>query len=163
MFQTMFQTKGRLKVSLCAAPLALLIGAFCVQAAHDGGYIADPSLYWSVGVNNVGFSGRTAHSEHRYAIENYSNYDLEVTWEYAHKVKRPDGSVFRDISRQGTVTVKANTDKYAGGTRSTNLPGGSYSIDAYTSVDIRYKKRRQGHSSRIKYGKAAEESSVQSI
>ena len=159
----MFAAKRRLKVALLVVPAVLLMGGLYVHAAHRGGYVSDPSLYWSVGVNNVGFSGRTSRSEHRYAIENYSKYDLEVRWEYAHKVRLPNGSLFKDISRHGLVTVKANTDKYAGGTRSTNLPGGSYYIDAYTSVDILYKKKRAGHSKRIKYAKASEVTSVKEI
>ena len=159
----MFETKGRLKVALFVIPAVLLIGVVYVHAAHRGGYISDPSLYYSVGVSNVGFSGRTARSSHSYAIENYSKYDLEVTWEYAHKVMLSNKSLFRDISKHGIVTVKANRDKYAGGTRSTTLPGGRYYIDAYTSVDIKYKKRRAGHSKRIKYAKASEVTSVEEI
>ena len=155
--------KRRSKVALFIVPTVLLIGVVYVHAAHKGGYINDPSLYYSVGVNNVGFSGRTASSDHRYAIENYSKYDLEVTWEFAHKVMLPNKSLFRDISKHGTVTVKANRNKYDAGTRSTTLPGGRYYIDAYTSVDIQYKKRRAGHKKRIKYEKASEVTSVQQI
>ena len=155
--------KRSLKLALFIVPAVLLIGVVYVQADHKSGYIDDPSLYWSVGVNDVGFSGRTSHSEHRYAIENYSKYELEVTWEFAHKVMLPNGSLFRDISEHGTVTVKANTDKYDADTRSTTLPPGSYYIDAYTSVDIKYKKRRAGHSKRIKYAKASEVTSVEDI
>ena len=113
-----------------------------------------------MGVSDVGFSGKTAHSDHQYAIENYSKYDLLVTWEFAHKVMLPNKSLFRDISRRGSVTVKANTDKYDGGTRNTDLPPGKYYIDAYASVDILYKKRRAGHKKRIKYEIASEVTSV---
>ena len=152
-----------LKLALFIVPAVLLMGVFYVQADHAGDYISDPSLYWSVGVNDVGFNGRNTSSEHRYAIENYSSYDLEVTWEWAHKVRLPNGSLFRNISEHGIVTVQAGVDKYDGETKSTNLPGGSYYIDAYTSVDILYQQRRAGHPRRIKYGKASEESSVQNI
>lgn len=155
--------KRILKLALFVIPAVLSIGVVYVHADHKGGYIDDPSLYYSVGVNGVGFSGRNAHSDHRYAIENYSKYDLEVTWEFAHKVMLPDKSLFRDISEHDTVTVKANKDKYDADTRSTTVPRGSYYIDAYTSVDIKYKKRRAGHSKRIKYDKASEVTSVHDI
>ena len=150
-----------LKLMLFVTPAILLIGTLCVYAVHDSDYVGDPSLYYSVGLNGLGFSGRTSNSEHRYAIENYSKYDLEVTWEYAHKIILPNKSLFRDVSKHGIVTVKKYTDKYAAGTRSTTLPPGSYYIDAYTSVDIKYKKRRAGHSKRIKYAKAPDQSSVE--
>ena len=159
----MFAVKGRLKLALLVILAVSLIGVVYVHAAHKGGYIGDPSLYYSVGVSNVGFSGRTAHSDHRYAIENYSKYDLEVTWEFAHKVMLPDKSLFRDISEHDIVTVKKYKDKYDADTRSTRLPGGKYYIDSYTSVDIKYKKRRAGHSKRIKYDKAPEVTLVHDI
>ena len=152
-----------LKLALLIVLSVLLIGVVYVHAAHKGGYISDPSLYYSVGVNDVGFSGRTSYSEHRYTVENYSKYDLEVTWEYAHKVMRPNKSLFRDISKHGVVTVKANTDKYDAGTRSTVLTPGRYYIDAYTSIDIKYKKQRARQSKRIKYAKASEVTPVEDI
>ena len=139
------------------------MGALCVQAAQTGGYVSDPSLYWSVGINDVGFTGRSSHSEHRYAVENYSTYDLEVTWEYAHKVMRANKTVYKDDSDHGPVTVKAGTDKYDGGTRGVSVVPGRYYIDAYTSVDILYKKKRPRIPKRIKYGKIPYKTTVENI
>ena len=53
--------------------LALTVGTY---ADSDGGYISDPSLYWSMSIYDVYFAGRNSHSGHSYAIENYSSYAL---------------------------------------------------------------------------------------
>ena len=159
----LMSVKQPLKATLFAALTVLLIGPLCVQAAQKGGYVSDPSLYWSVGINNVRFYGRTSHSEHRYAIENYSTYDLSVTWEYAHKVMRANKTLYKDDSRHGTVTVKAGRDQYAGGSRGVDVVPGRYYIDAYTSVDILCEKRHPGVDRRIKYGKISYKTAPEDI
>ncbi len=155
--------KKTLKLALFIAPAVLLMGALCVQAAQKGGYVSDPSLYWSVGINNVRFYGRSSHSEHRYAVENYSTYDLEVTWEYAHKVMRANKTLYEDDSKHGTVIVKAGQDKYDGGSRGVDVVPGFYYIDAYTSVDILYETRRPGIPKRIKFGKISYKTATEEI
>ena len=105
---------------------------------------------------DVGFTGRSSLSRHRYTVENDSNYRLEVSWEYSHKVMNPDGSVNTDDSTFGTTYVNAGGFVHGLGGRGVDLPPGMYYLDTYTSIDILYARKRAGIPRRIKYAKISE-------
>ncbi len=147
-------TLRRFKGTVVFVALAvLLIGAVWTYADTTGGYIASPSLYWSVAIYDVYFAGLNSHSGHSYAIENYSDYRLEVAWEYSHKVMRPNGTLYEDDSTHGTFIVKPDQDKYGRGERGVRVMPGRYYLDTYTSIDILYERKRPDIPRRIKYKK----------
>ncbi len=150
-------TLQRFKTTTVFVALAvLLIGAVVAYADTDEGDITDPDLYWFVSIYDVGFTGRSSLSRHRYTVENDSNYRLEVSWEYSHKVMNPDGTVFIDDSTFDTVTVNGGGFVHGLGGRGVDLPKGKYYLDTYTSIDILYAKKRPGIPKRIKYAKIPE-------
>ena len=90
------------------ALVVLLIGVGWVYANHydrAGGWLdipGDPdSIYWSISIGDVYFAGRNSHSGHSYAIENYTIYELSVTWEFAHKVY--------EVDDEGNATMLRNS------------------------------------------------------
>ena len=152
-------TLQRFKIAAVFVVLSvLLIGAVVAYADNhtDDGYITDPGLYWFVSIYDVGFTGRSSLSRHRYTVENDSNYRLEVSWEYSHKVMNPDGTVFIDDSTFDTVTVNGGGFVHGLGGRGVDLPIGMYYLDTYTSIDINYQRKRAGIPKRIKYAKIPE-------
>ena len=149
-------TLRRFKTTAVFVALAvLLIGTVGVYAKSDDGRIDDPNLYWYVSIYDVGFTGRDSLSRHRYTVENDSQWDFSVAWEYAHKIMNPDGSLFKDVSTHGTNRVDAGEAIYAVGGRGASVPKGSYYLDTYTSIDIDYATGRAGHSKKIKFTKVS--------
>lgn len=149
-------TLPRFKTTAVFVALAvLLIGAVGVYAKSDDGRIDDPALYWFVSIYDVGFTGRDSLSRHRYTVENDSQWDFSVAWEYAHKIMNPDGTEFKDVSTHSTNTVKKGKAIYAAGGRGASVPKGSYYLDTYTSIDINYATGRAGHSKKIEFAKVS--------
>lgn len=153
-------TLRRFKITAIFTALAiLLIGAVVGYADTAGGYITSPSLYWSISIYDVGFTGRNSHSGHSYAIENYSQHRLSVTWEYSHKVMRPDNTLYEDDSIHDTIIIGKQgerhkaSDAYGRGERGVSVVPGMYYLDTYTSIDILYVTPPSGTSTRIKYKK----------
>ena len=154
--------------------VALLIGSVGAYAHHyqrAGGWLdipGDPeSIYWSISLGNVGFTGRSSHSGHSYAIENYTIYELSVTWEFSHKLYVLDdegnASLYGDPTDFDTITIgkegsrgKASESYGRADLRVGNLPKGIYNLDTYTSIDILYETKRPNIPRRIKYKKLSE-------
>ena len=168
-------TLRRFKGTILTALMILLIGTAVAYAHHYDvaqGYIDLPtstgdqnpgSIYWNIAIGDAYFAGRNSHSGHSYAIENYSNYALSVTWEYAHKVMRPDNTLYENDSEHDTITVNPDRDSYGRGERGVSVVPGSYYLDTYTSVDILYAQRRPNIPKRIKYKKLPIVTSVTTV
>ena len=165
-------TSRRFKTTAIFTTLVvLLIGTVCVYANHydrAGGWLdipGDPdSIYWSISIGDVYFAGRSSHSGHSYAIENYTIYELSVTWEFAHKVyvldEEDNASLYDDATEFDTVIIGKEgsrgkpSESYGRAELSVaNIPRGRYYLDTYTSIDILYEEKRPNIPRRIKYKK----------
>ena len=144
----MFATRRQVKVTLFAALAVLLISAVGVYALTTHGYNED--VYWDVTVDNLYKSGNYTYSYHQFFVENDSDENVDLTYEFTHRVMRlqtNEEMIAKKQPPEGTsdiVTVPEwgiNNDSsafkekthsaYIGG-----LPPGDFYIDAYTRINL---------------------------
>ena len=152
----MFAIKGRLKVALFTTLVVLLIGVtfFLVHAAGDPNLrksdsgVTESKVYWDAFVTNTHYSKSAdmTYSNHGYYVENDGTKDVEVDYEFTHRVMQ---GTDRPIERKerDTVTVYRKNHPRKKNPRSSAktknydedvdwLSGTGFYIDAYTRLTL---------------------------
>ena len=152
----MFATKGRLKIALFAILAILSIGVtvILVYAAGDPSIrksdsgVTASKVYWDAFVTNTHYS-RSAdrtYSNHGYYVENDGTKDVEVDYEFTHRVMKGTAKPIERKERDSVTVYRKNhprkqnprssvrTRNY--GENVSHLDGPGYHIDAYTRLTL---------------------------
>ena len=148
--------KKKLKLALFTTLVVLLIGVtfFVVHAAGDpnlrksGSGVTASKVYWDAFVTNTHYSASAdkTYSNHGYYVENDGTKDVEVDYEFTHRVMK---GTARPIERKerDTVTVYKKNHPRKKNPRSSAktknydeevdwLKGSDFYIDAYTRLTL---------------------------
>lgn len=142
-----------LNLSRLQGVILLVLAAllFCIAGAYaitTHGYNDD--VYWDVTVDDLEKSGSYTYSYHQFYVENDSDEDVDLTYEFTHRVMRLQPSeemIAKKQPPEGTsdiVTVPRwglNNDSSASKEKTHsayigNLPTGTFYIDAYTRINL---------------------------
>ena len=146
-------TSRRFKSTFLIVLAVLLIGAVGAYALETTwGYNDD--VYWDVTVGNLYRSGDYTYSYHQFYVENDSDGDVDLTYEFAHRViqtftdgradlvkitkkQPPEGtSDIVTVTRWGLNNDSSALKEKTHSADISGLPPGMFYIDAYTRINL---------------------------